>query len=107
MFTAAVGLGLWYLSARLFNRTVIQVGNTHSRVVRVRKLVPAVTSVTGTTVVKVEINVVGATDAVMVDTVVEVPVATRKQMLETRDAGSCATIEGVASACRGSSQGKV
>ena len=54
--------------------------------------------VTGTTVVKVETNVVGATDAVIVDTVAEVLVAIRGQMLETRDAGSCATIEGADSA---------
>ena len=59
---------------------------------------PVVTLVTGTTVVKVETNVVGATDAVIVDTVAEVLVAIRGQMLETRDAGSCATIEGADSA---------
>lgn len=66
-----------------------------------------VTLVTGTTLVKVETSVVGATDAVAVEVTVEVPVATREQMLEIRDAGNPDTMEGVGMACRGSSQGRV
>ena len=82
-------------------------GKTHSRVEVVMKVVTAATLVTGTTLVKVETSVVGATDAVAVDTVVEVPVATREQMLEIRDAGNSDTTEGVGTICRGSSQDKV
>lgn len=67
----------------------------------------AVTLVMGTTFVRVETRVTGASVAVTVEAIVEVPVATREQILETRDAGNFEIIEGVCIACRGSSQGRV
>lgn len=63
-------------------------GKTHSRVELVTKVVAEVTLVTGTTLVNVETNVVGATDTVLVETAVEVPVAIREHMLEIRDVGN-------------------
>lgn len=80
---------------------------TYALVVLVTIVVTVVGCVTDTMVVNVETRVVGATVAVAVDTVVEVPVATREQILEIRDSGHREMIEGVGKACRGWSMDKV